>query len=336
MRIWALFSLITIVAILTENAAFSAQSAASSAPKAPKKETFACLIDRISGDVMGLTLEERQVFAEVEGDIRQITAKSPEESERLTSAVFRQLEETPISKASLTSKRKGTFRLDEIHRLYDKVANNSLIKKTQCGGASNGGYQGSEGGFCFARAWAVQKEALKEIGTNPNIKKLWVVGNLRADRTDFSYHVATAVRSDDGAWYVVDPDFSKPMKVRDWYAEVSKWNRDKKLRLFATPGKVFNAIFPHQLSTANLTSGKPFYDFFVDYLDEFYTATTGKTGPWHRLREENARKKVMLQALQWLGLGAVGGGAYYIHETHPELVMPQAGKVRPNPASPSK
>jgi hypothetical protein len=321
MRIWALFSLITIVAILTENAAFSAKNT-------PKKETFACLIDRISGDVMGLTPEERQVFAEVKGDIREMTAKSADESQRLTSAVFKQLEEAPIPKPSKTSKRKGTFSVDEIQRLYDEVANNSLIKKTQCGGAKNGGYAQSEDGFCFARAWAVQKEALKEIGTNPNIKKLWVVGNLRADKTDFSYHVATAVRADDGSWHVIDPDFAQPMKIRDWYAEVAKWNRDKKLRLFATPGKYFNAIFPYQLSTSNLTSGKPFYDFFVDYLDEFYLATTGKRGPWNRLREEKARRKVILQALQWLGLGAVGGGAYYIHETHPELRV-----VRPNPTS---
>lgn len=323
MRVQTLLCMFTIVAFLTENAAFSARNA-------PKQETFICMMDRLNNDLIGLAPDEREAFAEAEGDLWKIPARSAEESKALNDELMKRLEDSPIVSVSKTSRRKGTFSVEEINHLFDRVANNPIVKKTQCGGMTKGGYFKSEEGFCFARAWAVQKEALREIGTNPNVKKLWVMGRLKEDKTEFSYHVATAVRADNGVWYVVDPDFSRPLLLRDWYREVNAWSLDNKMRLFATPGKYHLPNLAAKLTPAKLKSGKPLTEFFVDYLDDFYASVIGKPGPWNRLKTEQARKRVIMRTLQWLGVGTFMGGVYYYHENYPisDLVPP---RPRPSP-----
>lgn len=91
-------------------------------------------------------------------------------------------------------------------------------------------------GFCFGRAFTGHIEALK-LGIDKNsIRKVFVVGKLEGH---WDYHVALMVRGEKNDWYVIDPIFSKPMSVRNWYDKLHATDTTGKMRLYVTEAERF-------------------------------------------------------------------------------------------------
>ena len=95
-------------------------------------------------------------------------------------------------------------------------------------------------GFCFGRAMAVHLGAL-EMGLAPeSIRKLFIIGDLKAgDKTDWRFHVTTVVRGEDG-WYAIDPflgrwSIGRPVTVDEWTRRVrAAWDKHGKAFLYLT------------------------------------------------------------------------------------------------------
>jgi len=92
-------------------------------------------------------------------------------------------------------------------------------------------------GFCFGRAMAAHLIALRMGLTQDNIRKLFIVGDLRSgDKPEWRFHVTTLVRGIDGAWYAVDPVLPEAMEMSAWIAKVQDtWDKGRKSRLYVTP-----------------------------------------------------------------------------------------------------
>jgi hypothetical protein len=312
MRFWAIFN----VTLMT--AAFSVTYADLPAFGAAS-DGQSCVVNELADVLFGPTDEERQVLAEVKGNLRKLKPLSEKESKTLNAAAIDALKASPIAKPSKTSKRKGTFSVQEIQRLYDDVVNRPEVKKTLCGGFHQGGYINSEGGFCFAKAMAVHFEALQSGAVNGNIRKIWVIGKLRSQGREYKYHVATTVRADDGSWYVIDPDVSGPLLLDEWHNRIRGWNTDGKMRLFFTQAKRLLPATDAKYSKEIFESGTEFY---VDFLDEIYKENTGHAGPWSKIRSDRKRARLIQKALLMLGVGgAVGGIEYYFAPLKPSSVL---------------
>jgi hypothetical protein len=51
----------------------------------------------------------------------------------------------------------------------------------------------------------------------------------------WGFHVATAVRAEEGGWWILDTTFSRPMSSSAWIAEMKRANRlTKDLTLYVT------------------------------------------------------------------------------------------------------
>ena len=124
-------------------------------------------------------------------------------------------------------------------RLFDAVVNHRVAGLDQLGRFDPSG----EIGFCFGRAMAVHLIALRMGLTQDNIRKLFIVGDLRSgDKPEWRFHVATLVRGSDGAWYAVDPILPAPMEMSAWIATVQDtWDKSRSAKLYMTPA---GAVLP--------------------------------------------------------------------------------------------
>jgi hypothetical protein len=289
----------------------------------------ACVLQGLKSDLLGPTEEERRLLVEVKGNLKAIKIRSKEESQELNAVAISTLKKLPILRASARTGRKGTFTRSEIDDLYKKVAGNEQVKKTLCGGRSKGGYAGSEDGFCFARAMAVHLKALQSGANNGNIRKIWVVGDLRSKSgEDFWYHAATAVRSDTGEWYVIDHNLNRPMSLDEWHKEMQWWNRkDGRMRVFITPAKRF---LPTQNTSYNREMLEKNSEFFADFMDELYKENTGRPGPWTRIRSDQRKRKFVQNLVEWLGMGAGAAITWGIGSEVHHVMKPATS---PTPAS---
>ncbi len=98
-------------------------------------------------------------------------------------------------------------------------------------------------GFCFGRAMAAHLIALKMGLKEENIKKLFVVGDLRSTREpEWRFHVTTIVKGPDNVWYAIDPVLSYAMRMDTWIGRVqSIWDRNRKAIFYITRA---DAIMP--------------------------------------------------------------------------------------------
>ena len=98
-------------------------------------------------------------------------------------------------------------------------------------------------GFCFGRAMAAHLIALRMGLTPDNIRKLFIVGDLRSgDKPEWRFHVTTLVRGADGAWYAIDPILGEPLELSAWIDKVQGvWDKDRKAKLYVTPS---HAVMP--------------------------------------------------------------------------------------------
>jgi hypothetical protein len=92
-------------------------------------------------------------------------------------------------------------------------------------------------GFCFGRAMAVHLLARKTGLAEENIRKLFVIGDLRSGpNPEWRFHVTTLVKGEDGHWHAIDPILRGPMRAESWVSMVqSVWDRGRKARFYAVP-----------------------------------------------------------------------------------------------------
>ena len=92
-------------------------------------------------------------------------------------------------------------------------------------------------GYCFGRATSVWLNALDLGMDKDSVKKIFLVGPMKAAGFDWQFHVATAIRSKDifsERWLIVDKTFNRPVTIHEFYNFFKQFNTDQKLRMIVT------------------------------------------------------------------------------------------------------
>jgi len=251
--------------------------------------------------VIGPTDDEMDRLLKNGGDLFTLKQRSPKEAKSLNEAALQKLKKEPFENP--LSKKKTGLTDKEINKLYDDVAANNQVSESLCGV-----YNGSpQYGFCWGRAMAAHLKALQTGLPTRNVRKLWAVGNLKADGTNWRYHVTTLVRGKNGTWYAIDPIFKKAMPAIDWYNRMSKeFDRQGTMRIFASPANRFNPQSFAKYNKERLAKAF-YYNFFSDLMDGVYTENTGRVGPWKGISEDTSRR-LKFESLMQKSLWTVGGG----------------------------
>lgn len=97
----------------------------------------------------------------------------------------------------------------------------------------------TEIGYCFGRATYVHLALLRMGVRKDAIKKIWTVGET-GGAMNWIYHVATAVRTTDGNWTVIDNFVGRLITAQEWAAEMRKMTVDGKKATFITDAKKFH------------------------------------------------------------------------------------------------
>lgn len=122
-------------------------------------------------------------------------------------------------------------------------------------------------GFCFGRALYAHLELLRHGVAKDSIKKVFIVGPMRAGGIDWQFHVATLVKANDkSGWYAVDTFIGRPVLLEDWFANFQKFSTDGKLRMYVTKA---NKIGPNAWEY-NIKPGGLFDGFYNDYFKDMF------------------------------------------------------------------
>ena len=91
-------------------------------------------------------------------------------------------------------------------------------------------------GFCFGRSMAAHLIASKMGLPENDIRKLFVIGDLRSGYDpEWRFHVTTLVKGDDGDWYAIDPVMYRPLRMDGWLRNLQRiWDRNKKATFYIT------------------------------------------------------------------------------------------------------
>lgn len=174
---------------------------------------------------------EDAVLKDLEGsyfDIRTTPAKAAKWNERMFSALERM--QLPPSQVR---GRFGSLSQAQIEELYhqastDPVADYSKVKRYDPDGSF---------GFCWGRAMNAHLYALRMGLAKESIRKIWAVGTMKYNRIFWRYHVTTIVRRNDGTWMAIDPEYNKPITIREWYREVKAMDTDDKLQFYTSEAR---------------------------------------------------------------------------------------------------
>ncbi len=114
-----------------------------------------------------------------------------------------------------------------------------FVKQHPVAGLANVGKYDPSGvmGFCFGRAMAVELSSYR-LGFAPgDVKKLFVIGDLRSGSApEWRFHVTTVARTSDGKWWAIDPILSGPMPMERWIASIrGVWDKQAKANYYLTP-----------------------------------------------------------------------------------------------------
>lgn len=95
-------------------------------------------------------------------------------------------------------------------------------------------------GFCFGRATYVHLALLRSGMNKRSIKKIWAVGPMETDGTEWQFHVATAVLAEDGEWYAIDTFQGQVVPVREWFKAMQRVATDDSLRFYVSEPSKFS------------------------------------------------------------------------------------------------
>ena len=226
-----------------------------------------CLADTCPEKFGGLLAPENRIELKVLQDLhadlfKEQEAASPELVKVWNETLLRELDAMPL--VVRNPKRINGLTEVQLTELFEKVkhhpvADNDFYSKYD---PDNVGI-----GFCFGRAITAHLEALLMGVAKEDIKKLWIVGHMQEDKVAWAHHVTTMVRGADKKWYAIDPNYSAPMPIAEWYKLLQMRYPKEKLQLFATnakrwsPGGGVNAD-----AIAPATIHDPFYHHFFEDL----------------------------------------------------------------------
>lgn len=152
---------------------------------------------------------------------------------------------------------------------------------------------GREIGFCFGRATYVHLALLKMGVKKEAIKKIWTVGET-GGQMNWIYHVATAVRTTDGKWTVIDNFVGKLVTAQEWATEMRKMTVDGKKATFITDAKKFHpqtGTYSRVELGLDLSREKDYYQHY--FRDLFAWFSSSEAHEWfskYGLRRVNGEK----------------------------------------------
>lgn len=251
--------------------------------------------DRIL-DLAGFSFEERAAivgnkFVEdvltkytAENLIWDNTAKTPEEAVAMNNEVIKQMDAE--SAAEYSGKRINAIDKKTARNLYEEVTRHPVARLLKV----NKYDPEHKMGFCFGRAMTSHLEAL-HMGLDKNsIRKVFVAGSMKAIVGDiiWQFHVATAVKSSDGGWWVIDPFVGKPVKLDQWYAKMYKQDTKGTLRLYVTEASRLGATDGAHYNRAHLME-----DYYNNYFKDLIQ--------YYRLKAKNElpKKSLWIKVFDW-------------------------------------
>lgn len=153
-------------------------------------------------------------------------------------------------------------------------------------------------GFCFGRAMTAHFEALNMGIAKESIRKVYVVGQMKALVGDiiWQFHVATAVKGSDGGWWVIDPFFGKVVKLEKWYERMYSHDTKGTLRLYVTDANRLGATSGGLYDKSHLMM-----DFYNGYFKDLFKYYDMKAK--NQIPKKPLQVKVMDWALSVINLG---------------------------------
>lgn len=262
---------------------------------------------RLYKEVYGLTARERAHYEESAGALFYVPRKVlPLEVDELNLKMLNELDREPVVQV------KGTRRVDaltepEMRNLFQEIRNSPQVKDTLAD--SQDRYNNSDRqGFSFARAVAAHLFALQTPLHKKSIRKVWGIGHLEMEGRELQYHATTVVRVQGDGWYALDPNFTEPLKIDDWYRRM-RANHDpsKTMRLYSTPAKEFGPTAKGPYS--KLRFEKAIYNnFFPDLLKTVRAHNRVKGELRDVQAERRAEKQWQAEWLQMMEGGFLGAG----------------------------
>lgn len=193
---------------------------------------------------------EDVVLKDLEGSYFNVRT-TPQKAAAWNERMFSALERMPMPQAEGRG-RMSSFSQAQIEELYhqastDPVADYSKVKKYD----PTGNF-----GFCWGRAMNAHLYALRLGLAKESIRKIWAVGTMKYNRIFWRYHVTTIVRRNDGTWMAIDPEYNKPITIREWYREVKAMDTDDKLQFYTSTARRYGPDSNDTYTNRQLDPGK--------------------------------------------------------------------------------
>lgn len=171
-------------------------------------------------------------------------------------------------------KRKDGVSMTEALEVLNDAATSEVV-----GYAQHAKYDPKQNiGFCFGRAMFIHLDLLTRKVNKSSVYKAFIVGSMKSGGITWGFHVATVVRSDDGQFYAIDPNFGWIMTVREWFDYYAAMDVDKKLRIFIAPASKFG---PSARKYTPFDMKDKFYNKYFEDMLQYYRLAALK-----RLAEE--------------------------------------------------
>ncbi len=198
---------------------------------------------------------------------------TPEQAEAMNKAVLKQMQ--IISTENPGTGRKNSINAKEAKEIYEEVTRNPVTRLLNVKKYDPSGQLG----FCFGRAMNSHLESLHRGVDNTSIRKVYVVGQMKAlvGDTVWTFHVATAVKNSEGGWWIIDPFFGKAVSLEKWYERMHKHDVDGKLRVYVTEPQRLTAGKSTRYDKDHLLSS--WYNGYFKNLFEYYSEKSGKEPP---------------------------------------------------------
>ncbi|MFN3455355.1 MAG: hypothetical protein ACK41T_10385 [Pseudobdellovibrio sp.] len=200
------------------------------------------------------------------------TLKTPAEARNMNSEVIR-LMNNEAYKVNAQSKRKQEISRSEAIRIYEAVTRHPVARVLKLTTYDPDGNIG----FCFGRAMTTHLEALSRGIDKDSIRKVFVVGVMRALVGDkiWQFHVATAIKGDDGHWWVLDPFFGQVVHLEKWYEKMYSHDVKGVLRLYVTEPTRFGAAGSHSYQKSHLMLDS-YNNYFKDLMEYYRKKSRGQ------------------------------------------------------------
>lgn len=212
--------------------------------------------------------------------------ETPEQAVAMNKEVITQMDEV-ASKNTATQGKLNSLDEKQATALYEAVTRHPVARILKLRKYD----PESKMGFCFGRAMTSHLEALQSNVDRESIRKVFVVGAMKAIVGDiiWQFHVATAVKRTDGGWWVIDPFFGKVVTLEKWYEKMYKQDTKGTLRLYVTEAPRMGATGSQRYQRAHLMM-----DYYNGYFKDLIKHYRMKA------HDELPAKSVWIKMFDWL------------------------------------